>query len=125
MQLLDNNALPKAALPGIDHTTLAGSDNGLHHLSIWHQTLAPGAATPPHRHDCEEVVLVHAGRGEVHVAAKVLAFGPNTTLVIPPEVDHQIFNTGPEPLTLIGVFSATPVGTMFPDGQPMPLPWRS
>jgi mannose-6-phosphate isomerase-like protein (cupin superfamily) len=125
MQLLDNDALPKAALPGIDHTTLAGSDNGLRHLSIWRQTLAPGAATPPHHHDCEEVVLVQAGRGEAHVAGKVLAFGPSTTLIIPPEVDHQLFNTGAEPMTLIGVFSATPVGTMLPDGQPIPLPWRS
>lgn len=125
MQRLDHDALPKAALPGIDHTTLAGADNGLRHLSIWRQTLAPGAATPPHQHDCEEVVLVQTGRGEAHVAGKVLAFGANTTLVIPPAVDHQIFNTGAGPLTIIGVFSATPVGTMRPDGQPIPLPWRS
>ena len=125
MYVLDNASLPRSTLPGIHHTTLAGSANGLASLSIWRQTIAAGEATPPHRHDCEEVVVVLAGGGELHAAGAVHRFGPDTTLVLPANVDHQIVNTGREPLQLIAAFSATPVGTMFPDGQPIALPWES
>jgi quercetin dioxygenase-like cupin family protein len=58
MCVIQNSELPRAALPGIEHVTLAGSDNGLNNLSVWKQSVAPGGATPPHRHDCEEVVLI-------------------------------------------------------------------
>lgn len=120
-----NAELPGATLPGIEHTTLANADLGAHHLSMWRQSMAPGAATPPHHHDCEEVVLVQSGRGQLHIDGRVVDFGPDVTLVLPAGVDHQIVNTGDEPLCTLAVFPATPVGTALPDGQPVDLPWRS
>lgn len=125
MHVITNNELPDSALPGLSHTTLAGSDNGLSRLSVWRQTIDPGAATPPHRHDCEEVVVVASGCGELHIAGRVERFGPDSTLVIPGNVDHQILNTGAEPMNLIAAFSTTPVNVLLPDGSPLPLPWRS
>lgn len=125
MYVLKNAALPQSGLPGLRHTTLAGSDNGLTRLSVWRQTMEGGAATPPHRHDCEEVVMIQSGRGELHVAGAVHPFGPDTTLVIPPNVDHQIFNVGTGPMELIAAFSVSPVEVVLPDGQPIALPWRS
>jgi len=35
MCVIQNSELPRAALPGIEHVTLAGSDNGLNNLSVW------------------------------------------------------------------------------------------
>ncbi len=125
MHVHRNAELPHAVLPGIEHTTLAGADLGARHLSVWRQTMAPGAATPPHRHDCEEVVLVQSGRGQVLIDGRAIDFGPDTTLVLPAGVDHQIVNTGDEPVCTIAAFAATPVGTALPDGQPIELPWRS
>ncbi|HZM35894.1 MAG TPA: cupin domain-containing protein [Burkholderiales bacterium] len=125
MHVLDNTGRERARLPGIEHLTVAGRDQGLAGLSVWRQSMAPGSATPPHRHDCEEVVLVLEGAGEVHIEGKVLAFGPDTTLVLPPHVPHQIFNTGSVPLELVAAFSATPVGTFLPGGEPIALPWKS
>jgi mannose-6-phosphate isomerase-like protein (cupin superfamily) len=125
MHVIANNELPDSALPGLSHTTLAGSDNGLARLSVWRQTIDPGAATPPHRHDCEEVVVVASGSGELHIEGRVERFGPDSTLVIPGNVDHQILNTGAEPMNLIAAFSTTPVNVVLPDGSPLPLPWRS
>jgi mannose-6-phosphate isomerase-like protein (cupin superfamily) len=126
MHVIDNATRLRTSLPGIAHTTLAGADDGLRHLSIWCQSIDPGQASPPHRHDdCEEVVLIESGHGELHIGGTVHPFGPNSTLIIPPGVDHQIFNTGPEPVCLTAVFSVTPVPTVFPDGEPVPLPWRS
>lgn len=125
MNVIQNSELPRAALPGIENVTLAGSQNGLKHLSIWKNSIAPGGATPPHRHDCEEVVLVLAGCGELHLDGQVHRFGPDTTLIVPRNVPHQILTVGDMPLELIGVFSMTPVAVFFPDGQPIELPWAS
>jgi mannose-6-phosphate isomerase-like protein (cupin superfamily) len=125
MCVIQHAQLPETALPGIEHTTLAGSENGLKNLSIWKQSLAAGGATPPHRHDCEEVVLIQKGRGEVHLDGRIHAFGPDTTLVVPRNAPHQIVNTGAETLELIGILAASPVAVFFPDGQPIELPWKS
>jgi len=125
MSIVHNAELPRAAIPGIDHVTLACEQNGLRSLSVWQQRIAPGQASPPHRHDCEEVVIVQSGRGELHIEGRIERFGANTTLIVPPNVPHQIFNVGDEPMDLIAVLSVTPVRVELPDGQPLPLPWVS
>ena len=112
-------------IPGVFHATWAGSRDGLSALSLWRQSLAAGGATPPHSHPCEEVVMCLAGRGEVHIAGEVHAFGPQQTVVLPPGVLHQIFNVGPEPLEMTAVFAATPVPVALPDGSALELPWHS
>ncbi|MGR4871819.1 cupin domain-containing protein [Variovorax sp. LARHSF232] len=121
--VLEHSRLPLAELPGIAHRTLAGHEHGLSQLSIWRQTLAPGAATPPHHHDTEEVVLCHAGQGEVHLDGRVHRFGPNSSVLLPRDVQHQIFNTGDEPMEITGVFPSAPVAVFDPEGHPVPLPW--
>jgi mannose-6-phosphate isomerase-like protein (cupin superfamily) len=125
MQVIENETLPETTLPGIEHRTLAGAAQGLAHLSVWRQAIAPGGATPPHRHDCEEVVVIEAGRGKLVGGGTTRTFGPDTTLVIPPNVDHQIVNIGDEPLRMTAVFAMTPVEVFLTDGQPLPLPWTS
>jgi quercetin dioxygenase-like cupin family protein len=116
-----------AATPfeGIEHSTWAAAAEGLSQLSVWRQTLAPGAATPPHRHACDEVVMCLAGRGEVHSCGRVQRFGADTTLALPKHEVHQLFNIGDEPLQLLAVLASTPVHTELPDGETITLPWRS
>ncbi|HYD96380.1 MAG TPA: cupin domain-containing protein [Noviherbaspirillum sp.] len=125
MYVIANQAPAATGIPGIEHVTLAGSDDGLRRISVWQQSLAPGAATPPHRHDCEEVVLCRAGAGELHIGECIERFGADMTVLIPADVDHQIVSVGKEALQLVAVFSATPVATWLPDGAPIELPWRS
>jgi mannose-6-phosphate isomerase-like protein (cupin superfamily) len=125
MRLISNADLPSASLPGLEHRTLAGNYVGLRHLSVWQQLIAPGGATPPHFHDCEEVVLVRGGSGVVEAADAVHRFESGTTIVIPPGEHHQIVNTGDVPLELVGIFAATPVGVFRPDGAALDLPWHS
>lgn len=125
MYVVDNARLQPATLPGIEHRTLAGQPLGMRQLSVWQQTIAAGQATPPHRHECEEVVVVTAGRGELHIAGRVERFGPNQTLLLPAGVDHQIVNTGEGALCLTAAFSETPVRTRLPDGSALELPWAS
>jgi mannose-6-phosphate isomerase-like protein (cupin superfamily) len=125
MVILEQTRPEPASIPGVAHATWAGHADGLQQLSVWRQTLAPGAATPPHRHDCDEVVMCHAGSGEVHIDGGVHHFGADNTVVLPKGRTHQIFNVGAEPLEIVGVFGATPVGTCLPDGSELPLPWRT
>lgn len=112
-------------IPGVAHSTWASGADGLSQLSLWRQSLAPASATPPHRHDCDEVVLCLDGWGEVHSEGLVQRFGADTTVILPKDRVHQIFNVGPRPLELIGIFGATPVSTALPDGQMLDLPWPS
>ena len=112
-------------IPGLDHATWAGSPTGLTQLSLWRQSVAPGAATPPHRHDCDEIVLCSGGWGELHIGGEAHRFGADTTLTIPRNALHQIFNVGPQPLEITGVFAATPVEVFLPDGSKLALPWQS
>lgn len=125
MYVIEQNAPSASPIPGVAHVTWAGAEEGLRQLSVWRQSLAAGAATPPHNHDCDEVVLCLSGWGEVHIDGEVHAISPDSTVVLPQGKPHQIFNTGRSPMEIIGVFGSTPVGTFLPDGSALPLPWRT
>lgn len=125
MNVIEQTRPEASPIPGVAHSTFASHHDGLTQLSVWRQTLSPGAATPPHRHECDEVVLCLGGWGEVHSAGQVQRFGPDSTVVLPAQRDHQLFNVGPMPLEIIGIFAATPVATCLPDGTPLELPWTT
>lgn len=131
MNVIQNSEPTPSAIPGIRHSTLAGSAQGLKELSVWDQVLDAGAVTPPHRHDCEEVVLCSAGRGVLVLEGANGAldrsepFAAGTTVCIPRNALHQILNVGEEPLHLVALFSATPVVPHLPDGTRIDLPWTT
>ena len=126
MQVIQQPHPAPAPIPGIHHATWAGQDDGLQQLSLWRQTIAPGAGTPPHSHDCDEVVLCLAGQGELHAGdGPVQHFSAHSTLVLPRGGRHQIINSGAQPLEILGVFGSTPVATYGPAGETLELPWRS
>lgn len=125
MNVIEQSLPAATPIPGIEHATWAGSDEGLRQLSVWRQSVAPGGATPPHSHDCDEVVLCLAGWGELHIEGEVHTFAAHSTLIIPSGAPHQIFNTGALPMETIGLFGASPVNVFLPDGSRLELPWRS
>ena len=125
MYVHDQPAPADTPFPGIAHVTLAGSDEGLKALSLWRQSMAPGACTPPHSHSCDEIVLCESGEGEIHIDGVVHRFGPRQTIVLPAHVPHQIFATGTEPLVSMAILAATPVPVALPGGEPVALPWRT
>ena len=120
-----SETLPPSPLPGIAHRTLARRGDGLDSMSVWKQTMAPGNATPPHRHDCDEVVVVLAGAGTLLIGGQALPFQAGDTLVLPAGRDHQILNTGDCEVVTVATFAASPVVTALPDGQVIDLPWAS
>ena len=125
MHIIETQHPAPTPIAGVAHVTWAGHADGLEQLSVWRQTLAPGTATPPHFHDCDEVVICLGGWGEVRSDDRRERFGAETMLILPKGRVHQIFNVGPQPLETLAVLGQTPVPTRLPDGQPLMLPWRS
>ena len=124
MTIIDNSTIQQFTLPGLLHQTLAGQNDGLKGMEVWMQTFEPGGETPVHYHDCEEVIVILRGSGLASIKGKNTEFGPNNTLIIAPEVVHQIVNTGNEEMLLIAAFSSTPAKVFTPDDEEMSLPWQ-
>lgn len=125
MPIVNNIELETLNLPGLRHQTIAGHKQGVRTLEVWLQTMAPGAATPVHCHACEEVVLVLSGSGTCAVGDETFSFGPNTTLILEPDVVHQIVNTSSEDMKLVAALGMAPVRVKTADGAALPLPWEA
>jgi mannose-6-phosphate isomerase-like protein (cupin superfamily) len=123
MKVQHLDAIPKLDLPGLQHQTLASRANGITSFEIWQQSLAPGAATPLHRHDCEEVIVFTGGNGVIHHAGEKTPVGAGTVLLCQPNELHQIVNTGKSDLSLYGVLAVSPVPVRDEHGVALPLPW--
>ena len=123
MHVNNNAASPRHQLPGLEHQTLAGAQDGLKSFEVWRQTIAPQAVTPVHRHDCEEVIVILGGSGVCKFEDRELPFKADQTLVIPPNVVHQICNDGMEDLYILATLAMSPVKVETADGAALPLPW--
>ena len=123
MTIHSNSALVSNVLPGLAHRTLAGAEHGLERLAVWSQRIDPQGATPPHYHDCEEVILIRQGEGTLVSGAEEQAFTAGDTIIVPPATIHQIVNSGEEDLVLVAVLSTSNVEVKLPDGTPLDLPW--
>jgi mannose-6-phosphate isomerase-like protein (cupin superfamily) len=125
MPIVNNADLETLELPGIRHQTIAGHRQGVETMEVWLQTIAPGAATPVHCHACEEVILVLSGAGTCTVAGKTTSFGPNSTLILEPDVVHQIVNTSDVDMKLVAALAMAPVRVKTADGRPLSVPWEA
>ena len=92
-------------------------------MEVWVQTIAPGAETPIHFHDCEEVIVILSGSGACRVGEEVFDFTANSTLVIAPNVGHQISNTSDDDMQLVAALGMAPVRVKSANGADLKLPW--
>lgn len=125
MPIIENPQIETFELPGIEHRTVAGHKQGVRTMEVWVQTLAPGAASPVHRHACEEVIVILTGSGECTVEGKTTKFGPDSTLIVEPDAVHQIVNTSSEVMKLVAALGMAPVRVRTADGDPLPVPWEA
>ena len=123
--IVEHETLPVFELPGVQHRTIAGHTHGLKTMEVWYQTMDPNSATPIHQHACEEVILILSGSGKVTIEGETSAFGPNSTLIVPPDTIHQIVNTGKEPLVLVAALGMAPVRVRTAEGEPFSVPWAT
>jgi len=125
MPIIDNNSVKDFNLPGLSHRTFAGPEHGLKNLAVWGQVIEAGAGTPVHRHACEEAIVILEGSGTLTINGEERHFGPNSTLIIPPDAVHQIVNSGATRMVIIAALSMAPVKVCHADNRAMPLPWQA
>jgi quercetin dioxygenase-like cupin family protein len=94
-------------------------------MEVWHQVMAPGAETPVHRHACEEAIFVLSGSGRLLIDGEVAEFDADSTLIVPPDVVHQLVNTGRTDLILVAALGAAPVRVRTEAGDALPVPWQA
>jgi len=120
----------------ISHETLRSFENngnvlvgiatkgmGAKSFEVWRTSVAPGSATPPHRHGTEEVFVFLKGKGKAIIGGATFEFTAPATVIAPAGVDHQFINTGDTPTDAIVVVG---IDSMIYDqsGKEMNLPWR-
>ena len=110
MPIVELKDVPKQQFPnGATYQTIVGDDAGSTPVRVGVQISPPGYSTGTHSHPYMEVVSIIEGEGEAWMDGKdeVIAIGPGTTLVIPPNVKHGFRVTGTEPLRTYGVHASS------------------
>lgn len=90
----------------VSHLLLAPGQFGSEHLAITWVEGEPGSEQPVHAHPTnEQVYVIVRGRGTMTVDDETEAVGPGTAILVPPDTEHSIRNTGEEPLVFISATS--------------------
>ena len=87
---------------------------GLSHLTVVVGESHPGQGVNLHRHDCDELVIVHAGRGTYTVGDTTVEVGAGEVVVIPAGSLHCWINHTDEPLVHTGVFPTDSFALQYP-----------
>jgi len=94
----------RGPIPG--ERLLEGHDFGLADLTLVLGETPAGQGTRLHRHDVEEVIIVHAGRATFTVGEITIEVGPGEVVIIPPGVPHRWVNHTEDALHHTDVFAA-------------------
>lgn len=81
-----------------------GAAFGLTQLTLVVGVSVPGQGVPFHSHDCEELIIVHTGRGTYTVGDVTAEAGGGEVVIIPAGVPHRWVNHTEEPLVHTAVF---------------------
>ena len=93
----------RGPIPG--ERLLEGRAFGLGHLTLVLGETPPGQGTRLHRHDVEEVIIVHAGRGAFTLGETTVEAGAGEVVIIPPGVPHHFVNSARSTLYHTDVFA--------------------
>ena len=75
-------------------------------LSIGMVVLPPGASGDPHTHeDSQETWYVISGKGKLRIGDEEIMLVPDTVVVAPQGIEHQIFGDNQETLKALFIFS--------------------
>lgn len=75
-------------------------------LAIGMVTLPPGESGNAHTHqDSQECWYIISGKGKLKVGDEVAELVPDSVVVAPKGIEHQILNDGDEPLKALFLFS--------------------
>ena len=114
--------IPVHELSGNRLRGLATPSRGSSDIAMWNHSVAPGAASPPHRHDHDQVIYVLSGEGRVVVGDDDFPVAAGDVIVAPAEIPHQVLAAPDQGLDTI-VAMLTALRTFRPDGSEIDQPW--
>jgi quercetin dioxygenase-like cupin family protein len=94
----------RGVIPG--RHLLEGVRFGLDHLTLVLGETAPGNGIPLHRHDYEEIFIVHAGQGTYTVGETIVEAAAGDIVVVPSGMPHRFVNNAEETLCHTAVHSS-------------------
>ena len=115
----------------VDMKTTSFSTQLIHGLqaSLMLAERPPGYHSAPHRHDCEQLNLMHSGELHIYTTESAYRLRAGDVLRIPANIVHWSWNRSEEPCTLIEVhapgiqddplFAGVAVG-LFAEGEASP-----
>ncbi len=102
---------------------LATRSRGAKEVAVWRGRTDPGATTPPHYHDHEEVLIVLTGSGKVKIQGDEVTVSSGDVAIVPPSMRHELAaDEQGEGLDAIAVLPAG-TKTYLPNGEELELPW--
>src|SRR6516164_10532785 len=69
---------------------LATRGRGAQEVAVWRGRTDPGAATPPHKHDHEEVLVILSGSGKVKIQGDQVLVSSGDVVIVPPRTHHEL-----------------------------------
>jgi len=124
MGVTHSDELPVHELPGNRLRGLATRSRGSSEVALWNHALEPGAESPPHWHDHDQVIYVLAGTGRIVVGDEERALTSGDVVVAPARIPHQVRAAADEGLDTLVAMPAT-LRTFRPDGSEIQQPWHA
>ena len=123
MTVIEDRDAPRFVLGGTHVIGLASPSRGATDTSVWRLTLDPGAASPPHTLDREEVFVALSGSLTASFADRTETVQPGGALIVPAGEEFTIRSTGDEPFE--GVICLPVGGRATVDGEASIPPWAA
>ena len=91
-----------------EYARVLGGPPATHSMRSGHVVLGPGQSVGQHSTgEHEEVLVVFQGTGKMMITdGPELALAPNTVAYCPPRTEHDVTNTGTQPLRYLYVVAA-------------------
>jgi quercetin dioxygenase-like cupin family protein len=96
------------AVKGITGRLLIGKEDGAGNFVMRMFEVEPGGFSPQHSHDWEHEIFIHEGTGTVYFEGETHAVRAGSAILVPPNREHQIRNTGTETMRFLCLIPAGP-----------------
>jgi quercetin dioxygenase-like cupin family protein len=110
-------------LPGIIFSSFASPKKGSTENAAWRLRIQPGTPGAPHQLTHQEVIHAISGKATATVGGKATTLQSGDTIIVPPNTDFSLANTGAEPFEAIAIFPAS--GQTIIGGEAFTPPWAA
>jgi quercetin dioxygenase-like cupin family protein len=96
------------AAKGLTARVVIGQADGAENFCMRFFELSAGGFSPKHAHEWEHEIIIHSGKGEILCQAEWVPVTRGTVIFIPGQEEHQIKNTGEQPLVFACIIPSGP-----------------